>query len=107
LLERLNRLPPRYAPVQSFSSPHSTRSRFLAGSEISSREAAISLLLNAPLQSGGFADSLIEFWGEGYGEVEDPFVFVWAIATHLEDLTAKEIEARRKKVFAGGPPSLA
>jgi PhnB protein len=27
-----------------------------------------------------------QFWGDRYGEVEDPFGFVWAIATHLEDL---------------------
>src|SRR5215510_9712649 len=43
-----------------------------------------------------------QFWGDRYGEVEDPFGFVWAIATHLEDLTAAEIEARRKKAFGGG-----
>jgi PhnB protein len=46
-----------------------------------------------------------QFWGDRYGEVEDPFGFVWAIATHLEDLTAAEIEVRRKKMFGGGPPT--
>lgn len=46
-----------------------------------------------------------QFWGDRYGEVEDPFGFVWAIATHLEDLTSDEIEERRKKMFGGGPPS--
>jgi uncharacterized glyoxalase superfamily protein PhnB len=47
-----------------------------------------------------------QFWGDRYGEVKDPFGFVWAIATHLEDLTPAEIEARRKKSFGGGaqPP---
>jgi uncharacterized glyoxalase superfamily protein PhnB len=44
-----------------------------------------------------------QFWGDRYGEVEDPFGFVWVIATHLEDLTAAEIEARRQKAFGGGP----
>jgi len=48
-----------------------------------------------------------QFWGDRYGEVEDPFGFVWAIATHLEDLTAAEIEARRKKAFGGGQSSQA
>ena len=43
-----------------------------------------------------------QFWGDHYGEVEDPFGFVWAIATHLEDLTGSEIEERRKKMFGGG-----
>jgi len=45
-----------------------------------------------------------QFWGDRYGEVKDPFGFVWAIATHLEDLTPAEIEARRKKAFGGGQP---
>lgn len=45
-----------------------------------------------------------QFWGDRYGEVEDPFGFVWAIATHLKDLTSDEIEERRKKMFAGSPP---
>ena len=33
-----------------------------------------------------------QFWGDRYGELEDPFAYVWAIATHLEDLTGAEIE---------------
>ena len=46
-----------------------------------------------------------QFWGDRYGEGADPFGFVWAIATHLEDLTAEEIEARRMKAFAAGHAS--
>ena len=42
-----------------------------------------------------------QFWGDRCGEVKDPFGFVWAIATHLEDLTPEEIESRRKKMFGG------
>jgi uncharacterized glyoxalase superfamily protein PhnB len=42
-----------------------------------------------------------QFWGDRYGEVKDPFGFVWAIATHLEDLTPTEIEARRRQTFRG------
>ena len=45
-----------------------------------------------------------QFWGDRYGEVEDPFGYVWAIATHLEDLTAGEIEERRKNMFGRGKP---
>ena len=40
-----------------------------------------------------------QFWGDRYGELKDPSGFVWAIATHLEDLTPAEIEVRRKKAF--------
>jgi len=46
-----------------------------------------------------------QFWGDRYGEIEDPFGFVWAIATHLEDLTGPEVEQRRKKMFGGSRPS--
>ena len=49
----------------------------------------------------------VQFWGDRYGELQDPFGYVWAIATHLEDLTAAEIEARRKKAFGGRPPTQA
>jgi uncharacterized glyoxalase superfamily protein PhnB len=45
-----------------------------------------------------------QFWGDRYGELEDPFGFVWAVATHLEDLTGAEIEQQRKKMFGGGQP---
>ena len=48
-----------------------------------------------------------QFWGDRYGEVEDPFGLVWAIATHLEDLTEAEIEERRKKMYEGGRPATA
>ena len=46
-----------------------------------------------------------QFWGDRYGEVEDPFGYVWAVATHLEDLTGAEIEERRKKMFGSGRPA--
>ena len=45
-----------------------------------------------------------QFWGDRYGELADPFGYVWAIATHVEDLTGAEIEERRKKMFGGGRP---
>jgi len=43
-----------------------------------------------------------QFWGNRYGEVEDLFGYVWAIATHLEDLAGAEIEERRRQMFGGG-----
>jgi len=39
-----------------------------------------------------------QFRGDRYGEVEDPFGFAWAIATHLEDLTS----ARQNQPAAWG-----
>lgn len=46
-----------------------------------------------------------QFWGDRYGQVKDPFGFLWAIATHVEDLTSAEIEARQKKAFGGAAPA--
>jgi PhnB protein len=42
-----------------------------------------------------------QFWGDRYGNVKDPFGFVWAIATHLEDLTPAEMHERQLKMFGG------
>jgi uncharacterized glyoxalase superfamily protein PhnB len=33
------------------------------------------------------------FWGDRYGQVEDPFGHYWSIATHTRDLTPDEIRA--------------
>jgi uncharacterized glyoxalase superfamily protein PhnB len=43
-----------------------------------------------------------QFWGDRYGHVQDPFGFVWGIATHKEDLTPAEIEERMQKAMAHG-----
>ena len=43
-----------------------------------------------------------QFWGDRYGQLRDPSGFVWAIATHVEDLTPEEIEQRAAAVFGGG-----
>lgn len=32
------------------------------------------------------------FWGDRYGQLEDPFGHVWAVATHLRDMTAKQMQ---------------
>ncbi|HEX9071358.1 MAG TPA: VOC family protein, partial [Pseudolabrys sp.] len=40
------------------------------------------------------------FWGDRYGMIQDPFGHVWAMATHIEDLTQAEIDERAKKAFA-------
>jgi uncharacterized glyoxalase superfamily protein PhnB len=33
------------------------------------------------------------FWGDRYGQLEDPFGHVWAVATHVRDVTAEEQRA--------------
>jgi PhnB protein len=41
------------------------------------------------------------FWGDRYGQVIDPFGHTWGMATHLEDLTPKQMAARQKEAFGG------
>jgi PhnB protein len=41
-----------------------------------------------------------QFWGDRFGTITDPFGHVWAIATHVEDLTPEEIEERGKAAMA-------
>lgn len=43
-----------------------------------------------------------QFWGDRYGQVRDPSGFVWAIATHQEDLTPAEMQERQAAMFGGG-----
>jgi len=43
------------------------------------------------------------FWGDRYGQVQDPFGHIWSVATHKEDVTPKEM-ARRAAAFMAQPP---
>jgi PhnB protein len=40
------------------------------------------------------------FWGDRFGQVEDPFGHRWGLATHKEDLTPEEIGRRAREAFA-------
>lgn len=40
------------------------------------------------------------FWGDRYGQVQDPYGHIWAVATHMEDLTPEEIAKRQLDFFA-------
>jgi len=40
------------------------------------------------------------FWGDRYGQIEDPFGHRWSLSTHKEDLSKKEIEKRAKEFFS-------
>jgi len=43
------------------------------------------------------------FWGDRYGQVEDPFGHQWSIATHQHDWTPEQIAANAKEFFAKMP----
>ena len=40
------------------------------------------------------------FWGDRYGQVEDPFGHQWSIATHIQNLTAEQLAANAKEFMA-------
>ena len=41
-----------------------------------------------------------QFWGDRFGQVQDPFGHYWQIATHIEDLTPEEIGRRGQEFMA-------
>ena len=40
------------------------------------------------------------FWGDRVGSVQDPFGYSWMLATHVRDLTPKEIEQGAQDAYA-------
>ena len=38
------------------------------------------------------------FWGDRYGQLEDPFGHHWSVATHIQDLSAEEIQQAMAKM---------
>lgn len=43
------------------------------------------------------------FWGDRYGQIEDPFGHHWSIATHLRDMTPDELAKAGQKALAEMP----
>jgi hypothetical protein len=41
-----------------------------------------------------------QFWGDRFGQVQDPFGHLWQIATHIEDLTPEEMGRRGQEFLA-------
>jgi PhnB protein len=42
------------------------------------------------------------FWGDRYGKLNDPFGHKWALATHVEDVSPREMAKRAEKAAAEG-----
>ena len=40
------------------------------------------------------------FWGDRYAKLTDPFGHKWAMATHIEDMTPKEMARRSAEAMA-------
>ncbi|MHB1669804.1 MAG: VOC family protein [Thiomonas sp.] len=39
------------------------------------------------------------FWGDRYGQIEDPFGHHWAVATHVRDLSPEQIQTAAAKAM--------
>jgi PhnB protein len=39
------------------------------------------------------------FWGDRYGQLTDPFGYIWSIGTHKRDLSHEEIEKAGEAVL--------
>jgi PhnB protein len=42
-----------------------------------------------------------QFWGDRYGQVEDPFGHRWSLGTHIRDVSPEEMDAQAKKMMNG------
>lgn len=43
------------------------------------------------------------FWGDRFGQLEDPFGNQWGLATHKENLSPTELKMRAQAAMAGSP----
>ncbi|MGC2112541.1 MAG: VOC family protein [Candidatus Korobacteraceae bacterium] len=41
-----------------------------------------------------------QFWGDRYGQLDDPFGHKWALGQHIEDVAPDEMERRAKEAFS-------
>jgi PhnB protein len=41
------------------------------------------------------------FWGDRYGQLQDPFGFTWSMATRIEEVSPEEADRRGKEMFSG------
>ena len=49
-------------------------------------------------------DAEKQFYGDRLGTVEDPFGHVWHLATHVEDVSPKEMQKRAAELAAKAKP---
>lgn len=40
------------------------------------------------------------FWGDRYGQIQDPFGHIWSLATHIADYTPEEMEKGAQECFS-------
>src|SRR5579872_5045710 len=45
------------------------------------------------------------FWGDRYGQLQDPFGHRWSLATHTRDMSPEEMKKEQEKAFSQMPKS--
>ncbi len=40
------------------------------------------------------------FWGDRFAKIQDPAGHLWSLATHVEDLTPEQMDAKMKEAMA-------
>jgi PhnB protein len=62
----------------------------------------VDAMVKQAVAAGGTIDIEVadQFWGDGFGSVQDPFGHLWAIATHVEDVPPDEMAERAKAAMA-------
>lgn len=62
----------------------------------------VDVAFNQAIAAGGKATMPVAdmFWGDRYGTFVDPFGLSWGLATHKQDLTAKEIDEAAESFFS-------
>jgi uncharacterized glyoxalase superfamily protein PhnB len=43
------------------------------------------------------------FWGDRYGQLEDPFGHRWSVATHVRDVSPEEMQQAMRNMTCGEP----
>jgi PhnB protein len=62
----------------------------------------VDAMVKQAVAAGGTIDIEVadQFWGDGFGSVQDPFGHLWAIATHVKDVPPDEMAERAKAAMA-------
>jgi PhnB protein len=61
-------------------------------------------VVNRAIAAGGTIKRPVadQFYGDRNGAVEDPFGHTWHVSTHIEDVSAEELDRRVKAMMSGG-----
>jgi PhnB protein len=62
----------------------------------------VDAVVKQAVDAGGTVEMEVadQFWGDRFGSITDPFGHVWAIATHVEDVSPEEMAERAKEAMA-------